>query len=217
MADAGDVNHDGVDDVLIGAPGKSHAYVFSGATGALIFTITTPATPAAEKLPSFGFAVAGGQDVDGDGIPDFVIGAPLQNSLKGAAYIFKGSDGTLQRRLSGPLQAFARFGTSVALSPDITGDGRPDVLVGTPDRTVNGLLNAGAVLIFRGNNGRLFRTLTSAEPTASAGFGYAATTGDFTGDGTPETVIGVPFQNKDLMDPDGDIHTHLQVGQIEIQ
>src|SRR4030095_10458722 len=181
-----DINHDGVRDILIGAPGNSHAYVFNGATGALIFTITNPSAPNAERLPSFGAAVAGGQDVDGDGTPDFVIGAPNQSGLKGGAYIFKGSDGTLLRRLTGPAQAFARFGTSVALSPDLTGDGRPDVLVGAPDRTVQGLQNAGVVLIFRGNNGRLFSTLTSEEPTAFAGFGYSvATAVFFPGDPTP--------------------------------
>jgi hypothetical protein len=216
VADAGDVNHDGKDDILIGAPGDRRAYVFNGATGALIFTINSPASPAQEKIPSFGAAVAGGQDLDGDGTPDFVIGAPLQNSLRGAAYIFKGSNGTLLRRLSGPSQAFAEFGTSVAVSPDITGDGRPDVLVGAPDVTVNGLQNAGQVFVFRGSNGRLSRTLSSEEPTAYSGFGFAVTTGDFNGNGTPEIVIGVPFQDANLNEG-GDIHTHLQIGQIEIQ
>jgi hypothetical protein len=112
-------------------------------------------------------------------------------------------------------QAFAKFGSSVAVSPDVTGDDRADVLVGAPDVTVNGLKNAGQVFVFRGNTGRLSRTLSSEVPTAYAGFGFAVTTGNFTG--TPQIVIGVPFQDKDLMDPGGDIHTHLQIGQIEIQ
>ncbi len=216
VADAGDVNHDGVDDILIGAPGDSRAYVFNGATGALIFTITSPAGRNAERLPSFGAAVAGGQDLDGDGTPDFVIGAPNQKSLQGAAYVFKGSDGTLLFRLRGPRQGFVKFGTSVAVTPDVTGDGRPDILVGAPDATVNGLQNAGEVLIITGSSGRLFNTLTSEEPTAFAGFGFAVTTGDFNGDGTPQSVIGVPFQDKDLI-INGDVETHLQIGQIEIQ
>ena len=213
VANAGDVNHDGVNDVLVGAPGASKAYVFSGATGGLIFTMTSPAKPNADKIPSFGDAVAGGQDVDGDGTPDFVIGAPNQKSLQGAAYVFKGSDGTLMRSLKGPGQGFAKFGTSVALTPDLTGDGKPDILVGAPDATVNGLANAGEVLIFRGNNGRLFQTLTSEQPTAFAGFGFAVTTGNF--NGTVQTVVGVPFQNKDII-VNGDVQTHLQLGQIEI-
>ena len=216
LADAGDINHDGVRDILIGAPGKSHAYVFNGVTGALIFTMTNPSPPAQEKLPSFGAAVAGGQDVDGDGTPDFVIGAPNQKSLQGAAYVFKGSNGALLRSLRGPAQKFAKFGTSVALSPDSTGDGRPDILVGATDVTVNGLQSAGQVFVFKGNNGRLSRTVSSEQPTAFAGFGFAVTTGDFNGNGTPEIVIGVPFQDVNLI-INGDVETHLQIGQIEVQ
>jgi hypothetical protein len=41
---------------------------------------------------------------------------------------------------------------------------------------------------------------------------------DFDGDGSVTPVIGVPYQNADLIDPaDGDLDTHLQIGQIEIQ
>src|SRR5438132_2447155 len=111
VANAGDVNGDGVFDVLIGAPGQGRAYVFNGATGALIRTITSPV---AETLPSFGFAVAGGRDVNGDGIPDFVIGAP-QAGGKGAAFVFNGANGTLLYTLRSAPQAFAKFGSSVAL------------------------------------------------------------------------------------------------------
>ena len=121
--------------------------------------------------------------------------------------------------MRGPRQKFAKFGTSVALSPDVTGDGRPDILVGAPDATVNGLQNAGEVLVYKGNNGRLFRTLTSQDtdgPQAAAGFGFAVTTADFNGDGVPEIVVGVPFEDKDLV-INGDTVTHLQIGMIEIQ
>ena len=116
--------------------------------------------------------------------------------------------------MRGPAQAFTKFGTSVALTPDVTGDGRPDVLVGAPDATVTGLQNAGEVLVFKGNNGRLVRTVISEEPKAFAGFGFAVTTADFNGDGTSEIVVGVPFEDKDII-VNGDIETHLQVGQIE--
>jgi FG-GAP repeat len=215
VANAGDVNHDGVNDAIIGAPGASRAFVFNGATGALIFTITNPSPPAQEKLPSFGAAVAGGQDIDGDGTPDFVIGAPNQNSLRGAAYVFKGSDGTLLRNLKNPTHQFSKFGTSVAVSPDVTGDHRPDVLVGAPDATVNGLQNAGEVLVYKGNNGKVVNTVISEQPTAYAGFGYSVTSADFNNDGTYSIVVGVPFQDENII-VGGDVETHLQVGQIEI-
>jgi hypothetical protein len=103
------------------------------------------------------------------------------------------------------------------LTPDLTGDGRPDVIVGAPDQTVNKLRNAGRVYVFSGASGDLVRTVTSAVPTAVAGFGFTVNTADFNGDGVFETVVGTPFQDAELMDPDGDIVTHLQIGQIEIQ
>ena len=216
VAKAGDVDGDGVSDALIGAPGHSEAFVFSGRTGSLIFTIPSPA---AEKLPSFGYAVAGGKDVNNDGKPDFVIGAPLLKNSQGGVFIFNGSDGTLSRRLRIPTsQKSARAGASVAAIDDVTGDGRPDIMVGVPDQDVGGRINAGETLIFSGANGALFQTLTSATPQAFAGFGSALAGVDFDGDGIPTPVVGVPFQNADLIDPeDGDLVTHLQIGQIEIQ
>src|SRR5438552_205091 len=222
VARVGDLNGDGIPETLVGVPHYSNfdaghiiageAFVFSGADGSILFRLNDPDE---EENNRMGFAVLGLGDVTGDGTPDFVIGAPNQKSLQGAAYVFKGSNGTLIRSLRGPRQAFAKFGTSVALTPDVTGDGRPDILVGAPDVTVNGLQSAGQVFVFKGN-GRLSRTVSSEQPTAFAGFGFAVTTGDFNGDGTPEIVIGVPFQDVNLI-VQGDVETHLQIGQIEIQ
>jgi hypothetical protein len=208
-ANAGDVDKDGVSDVLIGAPGQGRTFVFSGATGALIFTLVSPVV---ERLPSFGFAVAGGKDLNHDGIPDLAVGAPLEDGLRGAAYVFNGANGSVQRKLQAAPPAFAKFGSSIALIDDATGDRRPDILVGAPDHTVNGAQSAGEAFIFSGTNGKLFRTVTSAAPTPFAGFGYAVTAADTNGDGTLETIIGAPFQDADLVDG-----THLQIGKIEVQ
>src|SRR4030095_3786714 len=212
---AGDIDGDGVSDIVIGAPGRSEAFVFNGRTGALIYTVTSPAI---EQQPSFGAAVAGGKDLDGDGTPDFAVGAPLQKNSRGAVFVFNGRDGTLRRnlRVRSP-QTFARFGAAIHLSDDLTGDGRPDILVGVPDQDVNGLINAGEVLIFNGRSGRLFQTLTSAQPQDSAGFGSAIVTADFDGNGTPTPVVGTPYESADLLDPHGDSVHHIAIGQIEIQ
>lgn len=79
------------------------------------------------------------------------------------------------------------------------------------------MIDAGEVLMFNGVTGRLLQTLTSAQPQTSAGFGSAVTAADFDGAGTPTPVVGTPYQNADIAAPDGDIVTHLQIGQIEIQ
>jgi hypothetical protein len=96
--------------------------------------------------------------------------------------------------------------------------GVSDIMVGVPEANVSGLTNAGEALIFDGRNGKLFRTLTSATPQAFAGFGSTMTAADFDGDGISTPIVGVPFQNAEIVDPDdGDLVTHLQIGQIEIQ
>jgi hypothetical protein len=211
LVDTGDLDQDGVHDILIGAPGDGRAFVISGASGAVIRTVLSPAR---ETLPSFGYAVAGGKDMDRDGTPDFVIGAPLQNKLTGAAYLYK-SDGTLLRTLKASPETFAKFGSSVAVSEDLTGDGRPDIIVGAPDHTANSLPNAGTAFIFRGTNGKLSRQVVSETPAARAGFGYVSVAADLTGSGTLAIISGAPFQNADL-DDHGDVETHLQIGQIEV-
>jgi hypothetical protein len=216
VANAGDVDGDGVADAVVGAPGKATVFVWSGKTGALLFTIQSPDR---EKLNSFGSSVAGGKDFDSDGKPDFVIGAPFLRNSQGSVYVFKGSTGALLRRLRiTGLQNFAKAGMSVAAVGDMTGDGRSDIMVGVPEANVSGLTNAGEALIFDGRNGKLFRTLTSATPQAFAGFGSTMTAADFDGDGISTPIVGVPFQNAEIVDPDdGDLVTHLQIGQIEIQ
>ncbi len=201
--------------VLVGAPGRRRAYVYNGATGVLLYALIGPDV---EELPSFGTAVAGGKDVNNDGIPDFVVGAPLVKNLSGAAYVFNGVNGKLLYKLPTPKKPFfAKFGSSVALTDDITGDGRPDVLVGAPDLTVGGAQCAGSAYIFSGASGKLNKTVTSAAPKAFAGFGFALTTLDTDGDGKLNLIIGTPFQDVDLFAEDGDRETHIAIGQIETQ
>ncbi len=214
IANAGDIDQDGVSDVLIGAPGEGHAFVFSGKTGSLLFTIVSPATAG---LPSFGAAVAGGKDFNRDGKPDFVIGAPLQEGLRGAAYVFNGSNGRLLRTLLPAVgQRFAKFGAALCVSDDFTGDHRPDIAVGAPGQNVNGLLQAGAVTLFEGRHGRIFNTLTSDSPQTNASFGAGVTTGDFNADGLSTVVTGTPNQGGNIDSGTG-VVPHLEIGQIDIQ
>jgi FG-GAP-like repeat/FG-GAP repeat len=215
LANAGDLDQDGVSDFLVGSPGNSGVYAISGATGAVLYSVVSPQL---EKLPSFGAAIAAGKDLDNDGIPDFVVGSPLQKNLTGIAFVFSGRDGSMIRKLTAAPQAFAKFGSAIALTDDLTGDGRPDILVGAPDHTVNGLLNAGEAFVFNGSTGRLFKTVTAAAPKAYAGFGFSVAAQDLNGNGVLQFIIGTPYQDADIFDPiTMDIETHLQIGQLEIQ
>lgn len=210
LANAGDVDGDGASDVLIGAPGEGHVFVFSGKTGNLLFDIASPAT---ENLHSFGAAVAGGKDFNHDGKPDFVVGSPNLEALRGAAYIFNGSDGSLQRTLLPETrQPFAKFGSSVCLSDDLTGDRRPDVAVGAPGQTVNGLLQAGAITVLDGRRGRVVQTISSASPQTRGLFGTGIAAADFDGNRIETIIAGTPNENAVI-----DTVSHLEIGQIEIQ
>ena len=208
LANAGDVNSDGVSDIVVGAPGEGRVHVFDGKTGALLYTIVGPET---ELLTSFGAAVAGGQDFSKDKKPDIVVGAPLQSSSRGAVYVYNGTNGTLIRRLKTPAsQTFAQFGASVYAAPDLTGDKRADIIVGAPGQIVNGLLGAGQAFVFDGVKGRLTSTLTSAKPQSNAGFGRALSSILPAGSRVSSPVVGAPYQDS------FDTITHLQIGQIEI-
>jgi hypothetical protein len=208
LANAGDVNSDGVTDTVVGAPGEGRVHVFNGKTGALLYTIVGPET---ELLTSFGAAVAGGQDFSKDKKSDIVVGAPLQSGSRGAVYVYNGTDGALIRRLKSPAaQAFAQFGASVYAAPDLTGDKRADIIVGAPGQIVNGLLGAGQAFVFDGVKGRLTSTLTSANPQSNAGFGRAVTSILSVGSQVSTPVVGAPYQDS------FDSITHLQIGQIEI-
>jgi len=214
IANAGDIDNDGVSDILVGAPGEGKAFVFSGKTGAVIFTLASPFT---EILHSFGSAVAGGKDFNRDGKPDFVIGSPARESFRGAAYVFNGSDGSLQRTLLPAVrQPFARFGAAVAVSDDLTRDHRPDIAVGAPGQNVGNLLQAGSITIFEGRRGRVFQTLTSLAPQARACYGAAVAPSDFDGDGVATVVAGSPDVDATIDSGNGPV-PHLEVGQIEIQ
>ena len=130
----GDLDGDAVADVIVGAVAR--VYVLSGASGELLFTL---ASPSPDASGSFGSAVSGAADLDDDGTPDVLVGAPQEarvdgeDGASGAAYVFSGADGSLIRTIPNPApEASAGFGTSVALAGTVDDDELPDYLIGAP-------------------------------------------------------------------------------------
>lgn len=104
----------------------------------------------------FGWAVTSGGDLNGDGLGDVAIGARYflveTDSAAGAVYVFLGGqapEAPAWVRLDG-LNGNEHFGESLTAGRDVNGDGRPDLVVGAPLRTVGSRNAAGAVDVFLG-------------------------------------------------------------------
>ncbi len=173
MSPAGDVDGDGLDDLLVGADGNREggsaagkAYLFLGSTLAARTASTIQLTNAdfafiGENADDrTGASVSPAGDVDGDGLDDLFVGAPGNDdggAWAGKAYLLLGS--TLAASTSSTIdlsQADFAFigessednaGTSVAGGGDVNGDGRDDLLVGAPDNDDGGTDAGKAYLI----------------------------------------------------------------------
>jgi len=100
---AGDVNRDGIDDVIVGAPnsdlptgsGRGAVFVYNGPLVTMDAPDATLLYPGSDNGSAFGSAINGAGEVNGDGFPDIVVTAPLSeigNTDQGAAFIFRGSE-----------------------------------------------------------------------------------------------------------------------------
>src|SRR5262245_60961741 len=138
VAAAGDLNADGTPDVLLGEPeahgpaGRSgRIRVFSGASTVVLLLVNGDSAD-----DDFGSAVAGGADVDADGVPDVLVGAPLHDTgglNAGRAKLISGASGTVLQTWDGA-STYDSLGAAVSWAGDVDGDGVPDALVGAPGR-----------------------------------------------------------------------------------
>ena len=110
VSSAGDINGDGVGDIVVGASGENRAYIIFGKTASQsinIADINTSALAASDGFyvfstaGSLGHSVSGLGDVNGDGVDDFIVSAPFtdtdgsgQGNSQGAAYVIFGKDTT---------------------------------------------------------------------------------------------------------------------------
>lgn len=192
----GDVDNDGRGDVIVGAYKEDlnsdrldagRAYVFSGSSGSLLYDL---ASPEGQRQGYFGSTVSGVADLDDDGVGDIVVGAFGEGpEHEGRAYIFSGATGGILHRLRPPeVGTTGSFGISVSGIPDVDGDGRGDVIVGSR--------YGGSVHVFSGLTGNHLRTLR--EPNAAGGtwFGNAVSgLTDLDGDDKGDVAVGAPRED----------------------
>jgi hypothetical protein len=192
VAGAGDVDGDGVDDILVGAPGSDagavnagRAYVYSGLTGAQLHVFT-----GAAAHDAFGSSVAGAGDVDGDGRADLVVGAPLADPhglSSGTVRVLSGASGGTLLLVQGNV-AYAEFGRAVAGAGDVNADGRPDLLAGAPYDASTGIVT-GSVRVISGLDGGALMVLRGDAEDDEFGFSVAGP-GDVDADGAGDLLVG---------------------------
>jgi len=163
---AGDWNGDGITDIAAGAPGAwtgvsgdtSAVYVFSGADGSLLRMFD--GADYAEPEAAFGFSLASGKDVNGDGFPDLVVGAPADDCgstvyRRGAVYMISGRTGSVLWRLRGPETYDYKLGRLVYLIDDHDQDGLAEWVVSDPSYVPPAWVGKGRITLYRGAAGDL--------------------------------------------------------------
>jgi hypothetical protein len=177
----GDLDGDGTTDVAVAENAFADVQVFSGANGALLYTIPTPAYGAL-----FGEALASGGDVDGDGAWDLVIGdkwAHPTGAQTGAAFVYSGKSGAFLYELDGASQD-DDFGDGVAIVHDLDRDGLADLLIGASGETDG--WNYGVGHVHSGRNGS---SVMSIGPLYLSFAAEVADAGDMNRDGFGDLVI----------------------------
>lgn len=184
------LNGDGPDASLTGA-----VTVFRGGTSGQVLR-----TLAGEQaLDKFGTSITGGCDLDADGRPDLVVGAPSHSPgpdryLGGAYYVYFGPDLSEARRVKVPATAATGILGFSSACGDVNGDGVAD-LVTSAIWTHGVIWHASKVLVHYGRPG-FAPDADAADVTVNSTashFGDAlAVLDDLDGDGYREIAIGVP-------------------------
>lgn len=219
VSGAGDVNGDGLADVLVGAPFRGASYVVFGKTtpepidllsfdlgqqGAQGYVIETP-SPEYSSL----YYVTGGLDINGDGVPDPTIGVIRKEGGRGSVYVTFGQSSSTRPVLTSQLgdrgivvRGRRGSGTGHALDqvPDLNRDGRNELLVGAPSFSSDGSRGNAYVVFGRSKPGvvhlaRLGRRGFRIDGTnEKADFGISVVAvPDLNGDSRSDLLVGAPL------------------------
>ncbi len=183
---AGDVNGDGIPDVVAAAPGGGYARVYSGRDGRVLLEVKSQGAN-----EGFGRHVEGVGDVDGDGHADFIVGAPgnsVAGQQAGRAYLYSGRTGEVLFTWTGE-RAGDRFGAAVA--GRVTGH-RIQIVVGAPG---GGPQHLGRTYVYNALTATPQFVAEADETGAAFGAMFMSVPGDFDGDGVPD-VYSTDFPNR---------------------
>jgi FG-GAP repeat protein/tetratricopeptide repeat protein/VCBS repeat protein len=183
VSGAGDVNRDGYEDVIVGAPGHGagHAYVYSGKDGSLLLTLS------GERAgDAFGSTVAGAVTRRGMFL---IVGAPGAGVKKhGRTYVYSTLSDKPKFVIDAEDTGVALGRMFVSVVGDVNHDGTPDVYASDFSDAAKGQMT-GRVYVQSGSDGKRLMTLTGE--TAGEGFGIGpATAGDVDHDGYADLIVG---------------------------
>lgn len=189
LAMAGDLTGDFVSEFLVGEPGadlgggssnSGLVFLFDGRDGALIHRFI-----GYRPHDALGSAVAGPDDINGDGVADLIMSAPGLGQNFGRIYARSGLDGSLLYSLTGGLGD--NLGIALAVIEDMDGDGVSDFLAGHKNFIEPSNFDGG-VDLYSGATGALLHTFTAPGSTE---FGEAVVgLPDVDGDGVSDRAVG---------------------------
>ena len=216
VSDAGDVNGDGWDDVIVGAPneangeykeGRAHVY-YGSATG--IAASPDWSTESNNANAAFGAAVASAGDVNNDGYDDVLVGAYRFSGTAakaGKVFLYYGSASGLATipawTAEGDIEN-AHFGHAVASAGDVNNDGYADILVGAPGYDIDvASPDAGRAYLFLGSASGPSPSAnwSGASSVDRASYGSSVSgAGDVNGDGYDDFLVAASKDDQAALD-----------------
>jgi hypothetical protein len=204
VSGVGDVNGDGHDDYIGAAasvfyfsPNSGYVRMYSGLDGSVLYEVRP------ERMSQdFGICVGDTEDVDGDGINDFIVGTPNQAGFPSpaVAQVFSGVDGTLivtlpsgpgggATILPGPRLDFAIYVDGLG---DLDHDGHPEIAIGSRYDRLNGA-RVGSVRVFSSKDWTERACYFGNQ--VDMDFGQSVASLDLDGDGQREIIVGSPMDS----------------------